>query len=235
MKILPDILLSGIGNGIVKRIVIGINWTMVEGEHGCGLAHTPRRDSPGCRPISGAGQLIEMDLRKLAEFDRSTNPIEVAVGMAAINASYNRFDLDAECGNGLDTFGTIGKSMTVVGRFPGLEERYSFLKIIEKEPCEGEYPESMAKELLNSSPYSIITASTLVNGTAEDMISYANAGKIAFIGPGTPLCPMLFELGVNVLSGMIVTNTRSASRIIAEGGAVQALKKVGRYATIRSG
>ena len=234
MKILRDILLSEVGNGIVKRIVIGINWTMVEGEHGCGLAHTPRRDSSGCRPISGAGQLIEMDLRELAEFYRSTNPMEVAIGMAAINSSYNRFDLDAECGNGLDMFGATSKSITVVGRFPGLEERYSNLKIIEKEPCEGEYPESMAKELLKSSPYAIITASTLINGTAEDMISYANAGKIAFVGPGTPLCPMLFELGVNALSGMIVTNSRSASRILAEGGAVQALKKVGRYATIRS-
>ena len=212
-----------------------LNWTMVEGEHGCGLAHTPRRDSPGCRPISRAGQLIEMDLSELAEFYRSTNPVEVAIGMAAINASYNRFDLDAECGNGLDIFGATGKSITVVGSFPGLGERYSNLKVIEKDPCEGEYPESMAKELLNTSLYSIITASTLVNGTAEDMISYANAGKIAFVGPGTPLCPMLFELGVNVLSGMIVNDSRSASRIIAEGGAVHALKKIGRYATIRSG
>ena len=235
MENVSNLLLNGVTYGTAKRIVIGINWTFVEGEHGCGLAQTPRRDTPGCRPVAEAGKLTRLGLGQLALFVGSTNPMEVAIGMAAINASYNRFDLDVEHGNGLDVFGQADQSVTVVGRFPGLEERYSFLKIIEKEPCKGEYPESMTKEILQSSRYSIITSSTFVNGTAENLISYAANSQIAFVGPGTPLCPALFKLGVNVLSGLIIDDPQAASRVVAEGGAVQGLKDVARYANIRSG
>ena len=235
MKNVLTILLDGVAHGTIKRIVVGINWTFVEAENGCGLAQTPRRDAPGCQPIADAGNLTRLSLRQLALLIESTNPMEVAIGMAAINASYNRLDLDVEYGNGLDVFGQVDQSVTVVGRFPRLEERYLFLKVIEKEPCEGEFPESMAKEILQSSRHSIITSSTFVNGTAENMISYAENGQIAIVGPGTPFCPGLFKLGVNVLSGLIIDDPQAASRVVAEGGAVQGLKDVARYANIRSG
>ena len=67
------------------------------------------------------------------------------------------------------------------------------------------------------------------------MISYAENGQIAIVGPGTPFCTGLFKLGVNVLSGLVISDPQEASRIVAEGGAVPGLKDVGRYAIIRSG
>ena len=236
MTTLQNILLNGVPHGIVKRVIVGINWTMVEGNHGCGLAQTPQRNSPGCQPITAAGQLDGMDLRHLANLIKNPNPINVAIGMAAINASYNRYDLNAKSNeNGLDAFGTVDQSVTVVGRFPGLERRYSLLKVIEKDPRRGEYPETKAKEILESSRYAIITASTFVNGTAENMLSYADKCVTAIIGPGTPLCPKLFELGVSVLSGLIIDKPSEAFQIIAEGGAVKELKNASHYATIRKG
>ena len=236
MTTLQNTLLNGVPHGIVKRIMVGINWTMVEGKHGCGLAQTPQRNSPGCQAITAAGQLASMDLRCLANLIKNPNPMEVAIGMAAINASYNRYDLDAKCDdNGLDAFGTVDQSVAVVGRFPGLERRYSLLKVIEKDPRKGEYPETKAKAILESSHYAIITASTFVNGTAEKMVSYADKCETAIIGPGTPLCPKLFELGVSVLSGLIIDKPSDAFQIIAEGGAVKELKNASHYATIRKG
>ena len=93
--------------------------------------------------------------------------------MAAINAWYNRYDLVTDDDNGLDVFSGITDTVTAVGRFPGLDRRYRFLNIIEKEPQKEEYPESRAEEILKLSRHTIITASTFVNGTALQMLSYA--------------------------------------------------------------
>ena len=233
MNTLNQILLQNVLHEPVKRLVIGINWTIVEGEQGCGLAHTPRRSAPGCQPIAEAGELSARDLKSTAALVNSKNPIAVSIGMAAINAWYNRYDLVTDDDNGLDVFRGTTDTVTAVGRFPGLDRRYPFLNIIEKEPQKEEYPESKAEEILKLSRHTIITASTFVNGTALQMLSYAKNSEIAFIGPGTPLCTRLFELGVNVLSGIIITNPDEAFRIVAEGGAVKELKKVGRFATLR--
>ena len=233
MNTLNQTLLLDVLDEPVKRLVIGINWTIVEGERGCGLAHTPRRSVPGCQPIAEAGELSAKDLKSTATLVNSKNPIAVAIGMAAVNASHNRYDLVTDNDNGLDVFSGTTDTVTAVGRFPGLDRRYPFLNIIEKEPQKEEYPESRAEEILKLSRHTIITASTFVNGTALQMLSYAKKSKIAFIGPGTPLCTRLFELGVNVLSGIIITNPDEAFRIVAEGGAVKELKKVGRFATLR--
>ena len=44
--------------------------------------------------------------------------IEAAIGLAAINAHYNRFDLDAPPGNGLEAFGTGDEPVVHRGRVP---------------------------------------------------------------------------------------------------------------------
>jgi len=233
LNTLTQILLSDVVDGPVKRAAIGINWTLVEGEQGCGLAQTPRRNTAGCQPIAEAGKITSKNLKSLAKLVASKNPAAVAIGMAAINASFNRYDLVTDSGNGLDVFNGVTDTVTSVGRFPGLERRYTFVKVIEKEPIKNEYPESKAEEILKSSCHTIITASTFVNGTAFKILSYAKNSEIAFIGPGTPLCTRLFRLGVNVLSGLIITNPTEAFRLVTEGGTVKELKKIGRFATLR--
>ena len=87
---LYDTLLASVPPVSIRRVVIGVNWTLVEGESGSGLAQTPRRDAPGCQPIAGAGELAKRDLRAIAELVRSANPMETTLGMAAINAFHNR-------------------------------------------------------------------------------------------------------------------------------------------------
>ena len=133
-KLIFDTLLSDLQDQEIKRIIIGINWTLIETAVGCGLAHTPRRDEPGCQPIAEAGKLSELGLAEAAKLILSGNPIEIAIGMAAVNASYNRYDLSASEKNGLDAFAEIDGQITVIGRFPGLAERIDNLQIIEKEP-----------------------------------------------------------------------------------------------------
>ncbi len=227
-----DTLLSNIDDQEIKRVIIGINWTLVETALGCGLAHTPRRDDPGCQTISTAGKLTDLKLNETAELILSENPMEVAIGMAAINASYNQYDLEASDKNGLDAFTDIDGPVTVIGRFPGLTERIRDLRVIEKEPREGEYGEQDAAKLLPESAGVIITSSALVNGSAGQLLELSKNTRVCMVGPSTPFAPGLFELGVDYLAGTIVTNVEGMAIAVAQGGAVKALKPYGIFKTL---
>ena len=231
-KLLFDTLLTGIADQKIERVIIGINWTFVETALGCGLAHTPRRDDPGCQIISTAGQLTDLSLREATELVLSENPMEVTIGMAAINASYNRYDLEASDKNGLDAFADIDGPVTVIGRFPGLTERIRNLLVIEREPREGEYGEKDAVKLLPESAGVIITSSALVNGSAGELLELAKNTRVCMVGPSTPFAPGLFDLGIDYLAGTIVTDVEGMAIAVAQGGAVKALKPFGAFKTL---
>ena len=119
-----------------------------------------------------------------------------------------------------------------MGRFPGLKERGFNPLVIELSPQEGEYSAEKSEEVIDQCDYVVITSSAIVNHTIDDLLRFAKDKKVALVGPGTPLTPALFDHGINVLSGMIVTDPDLAFRIVAEGGAAQALKKAGKYGTL---
>ena len=231
-KIIFDILLSGIQDQKIKRVIVGFNWTLVETRHGCGLASTPRRDKNLCLPISGAGDLTKLTTTRAAELVYSKNPIEVSIGMATINSFYNRYDFVAKNQNGLDTFLNTDGSITVIGRFPGLSKRFKNIKVIEKNPREGEYSENDAIELLPNSTAVIITSSTLLNGTAGRLIELSKNARVCLVGPSTPFAPKLLNLGIECLAGTIVTNPKKMIVAVYEGGSAKTLKPFGSFKTI---
>jgi uncharacterized protein (DUF4213/DUF364 family) len=231
-KLIFDTLLSDIQDHEILRVIIGINWTLVETENGCGLAHTPRRDEPGCKPISRAGKLANLRLKQVTEFVLSENPIEVAIGMAAINASYNRYDFKADNKNGLDAFANIDGPITVVGRFPGIADHIENVRVIEKEPREGEYGEKDAEKLLPESAGVIVTSSALVNGSAGKLLELVKDTRVGLVGPSTPFAPKLFEIGIEFLAGTIVTDVEGMAIAVGEGGGVKMLKPYGVFKTL---
>lgn len=231
---LYDELIAPIGDEPVNRVVLGVHWTLVESECGCGLAQTPRRNTVGAKPVADAGRLERFTLRDLAERAHSANPLDVCIAMAAINAFHNRYDRDGPADNGLGAFRDVDGPVTVIGRFPGLEKYLREFRIVELEPREGEYPESAFAELAASSAGIVITASTLVNKSAERLFEQAQGRRIAIVGPGTPLAPRLHELGVEVLAGSVVQDAATAARVIAQSGAAPQLKPLCRYVALRA-
>jgi len=229
---LYSILLSGVSNAPVLNITIGINWTLVETAKGCGLAQTPKRDALGCQPVRNAGTLAEGGLKRLAALVQSDNPLEISVGVAAINAHNNRYSIEGQDINGLDTFRDCDGMIAVIGRFPSLDRHLENYCVIEREPREGEYGEKDMEEILASCEAVVITAATLTNGSAGQIIELAGNARKAFVGPGTPLAPPLISEGIECLAGMVITDAARAHRIIGEGGAVAALKNCGRYVTL---
>ncbi len=231
---LYDELIAPIGAQPIRRVVLGVHWTLVESEHGCGLAQTPRRNAAGAKPVADAGRLETFTLRDLAERVHSANPLETCLAMAAINAFHNRYDCDGATDNGLGVFRDVDGPVTVIGRFPGLEKYLREFRIVELEPREGEYPETAFPELAVSSAGIVITASTLVNKSAERLFEQSRGRRIAIVGPGTPLAPRLHDLGVEVLAGSVVEDVAAAAAVVAQSGAAPQLKRLCRYVALRA-
>ena len=227
-----DTLLSGIQDQRIKRVIIGLNWTLVETKNGCGLASTPARENTLCLPISGAGNLTKLTTTSAADLVHSKNPIEISIGMATINSCYNRYDLVAKNKNGLDTLVEADGPITVVGRFPGLNKRFKNIRVIEKNPRQGEYSENDAARLLSNSAGVIITSSTLLNGTAANLIRLSENARICLVGPSTPLAPKLLDLGIECLGGTIVTDIKKMIVAVSQGGDVKTLKPFGLFKVI---
>ncbi len=234
-QVLPE-LTSQVADTDVRRVVVGVNWTLVEGTDGCGLAQSPAKGSAGCRALDDAGELSRQSLRQLAQKTASMNPYDVAIGVAAINAHFNRYDLQGSNENGLDTFVGQQGTITCIGRFPALGDRYANLNVIEMNPEVGEYPETATERVVAASDGLLMTSSVLVNHSfARIMNARGDHTEAVMVGPGTPITPVLGHYGVAVVSGLVVEDVDAAAQIIAEGGAVKKLKKVGRQVNLRFG
>ena len=220
-------------SGIAKRVIIGLNWTYVEGPVGAGLVHTPVRGTEGCHSLPDTGKYQGRGLADLAALMGSDNIFERVLGYAAANAHHNRYDLEGMTTNGLDMIKPCAERTVVVGRFPKVNEKLPGAAVIEREPGPGDYPPEAAVELIPAAKYLAITASTLSNGSLAGRLALAPASAFTvLVGPSAPLCPALFALGVNALSGLVPEDLDSTARRVAEGGSVRALKPVGRSVTL---
>lgn len=248
---LYDDLALGVGDDPALRVIIGLNWTLVEGPHGVGLAQTPERGTPASKAAAAGragwattagwagwattGGWTGKPLSHLAALARSWDPFEAAVGTAAINAHYNRFDLAAADINGLSALEADPARLVVVGAFPGLAQSLPGAKIIDRRPGPGQYPEEAAQWLIPAAEGVVITASALANRSLPGLLRHADGLPVALVGPGAPLTPRICSYGVTVSSGLIATDVDGMARAVAEGGGARDLKRFGRHASIFAG
>jgi len=231
--------------GEARRVVLGRNWTLVEGPDGVGLAHSPGRDAPGCRPVAGAGTFAGRSLAELARLVASWNPVETAVGWAAVNAHVNAPSRLSELGVAEDRDGFAAlaaapappdRPMVTVGRFTTDAAEGLAPQVIERSPRAGEWPEAAAAWLLPRAGRVLLTASALGNGSLPGLLRHCAGGLprpvTALVGPSTPMAPALHAYGIDILSGFLVTDADRAARIVAEGGGVRDLASCGRKVSL---
>ncbi|MEX2617811.1 MAG: DUF364 domain-containing protein [Alphaproteobacteria bacterium] len=211
--------------GRAQRVIVGLNWTLVEGPDGAGLSHTPARGTGGCFSLPDPGGYRGRDLASLAAMVDSDNVFETAIAIAAANAFHNRYDLTGSRKNGLDLIPNGGSDTVIVGRFPGIDQRIPEARVIEREPGPNDYPESAAEILLPECRHLIVTASTMLDGALPRLLSLAPQAYTILLGPGTPMAATLFEHGIDALSGLIVDDIDALSQAVIEGGAVRAMKR----------
>jgi len=233
MNILTDLLNSISTDSPVTEVRRGLHWTAVVSRR-CGLASTIVHG--GCSHGKGGGMegsFTEMTALELARLSVEEEPGKASLGIAAINSL---LDADPDKYSGVDGLKIIkelgaGKNISVIGHFPYLEElagKAKNLWIIEKQPEPGDHPEEKGNELIPLSDIVVITSTTLINKTLPGILKLCKKESVKMLlGPSTPLSPVLFEYGIDMLAGSVVTDKDVVLRSVSEGASFQQLKKNG--------
>jgi uncharacterized protein len=223
-------LLLGVADGPVARITRSAHWLLIEGPDACGLARIPRGADQAGRSLE---DLAAQGLRRLAGLVNSIDLFEAAVGLAALNAHYNRPGLEVGGGNGLDAFAEEEGRVVAIGSFPDIARRLPNALVVDAQPDAHEYPAAAADWLLPGCAAAVITASTIANRSLPRLLDLARGARIALAGPGTPLTPRLFSYGVEILAGFIVDDPDGMAQCIAGGATPRGFRQFGRQVTLR--
>ncbi len=202
----------------------------------CGLASTPH--DPGTHhnhsPVKEAGLLTDYDSQSLARLALSTSTLEAAIGMAAINSLLEvevQKCVELNAGDLLTQKGE-GKKVAIVGHFPfigHLRERAGELWVIEKNPQEGDFPEVESERLIPQADVIGITGTAFINHTIEHLLDLCNPDAYIIVLGGTaPLSPILFDYGINAISGTRVIDVETVLLIVSQGATFRQIKGVQR-------
>jgi uncharacterized protein len=230
------------GAGVLD-VRVGLYWTVVHTTLGAGLAATPRDEAHlrGDIPVAEAGSLTGLGPLELVGLLRSHSPPEAAIGLAAVNAL-----LGEPAGRVTeDNAETIlraragGRSVALVGHFP-LAERLrphcGRLWVFERGVGLGPGdlgPEEMEK-LLPQAEVVGVTATTLLNGTFEDVLTLIDPEAwCLMLGPSTPMSQCLFERGFDALCGTVVADPFRVLRAVSEGAVTRQVAGVRRITSWR--
>ena len=221
IRILDDLISSLSEDSVVREVHTCVFWTAVLSKH-CGLASTFHATHPAHRPVKNAGSLTGLSTLELAQYAGSDSVLEASIGMAAINSL---IDIDeARCvrENAFDVLARKGRNrnVAVVGHFPWiprLREIAGTLWVIEQRPQEGDLPAQAAEELLPQADVVGITGTSFINHTVERLIKLSKNGFIVILGPTTPLSPVLFDYGADILAGAKVVEHDKTIRSISQG------------------
>jgi uncharacterized protein (DUF4213/DUF364 family) len=246
MKIFNE-LISSLPGGQVVTVDIGLFWTAVCVESGgalhCGLAATlfnAEFEHARLPAVEEAGRLEQRPALELAQWVYSKSFIEVGIGLATINALLppieNAVDLAAE-----DYIARQGSHSTValIGHFPfvsRLKEQVKKLWVLELNPKDDDLPASAAPEIIPQADILAITATTLINHTFEGVLALRKPGaKVLLLGPSTPLSPILFKHGIDVLSGTVVIEPEKVIPLVRQGATFRQIRNQGvRLVTIET-
>jgi uncharacterized protein (DUF4213/DUF364 family) len=237
-----------LGTIAVERVVVGLFFTGVKLDNGVAgacatplatLAHTV------CCPHSALampfpGKLKGRPAGELTHEARSAQGIRRAVGIAAINALAEscwrrRPHPEMALIAGVDAFDAAeigdGDKVVVVGAFaPYLKElkrrRQPFV-VLEQDPATLKpdelpffRPAGEAAQIVPEADVVLITGSTLVNATLEDLLALARPeARVAIVGPTVGMLPdAFFARGVDVLGSIRIKEPDAFLDLLAEGG-----------------
>ncbi|MBV8169792.1 MAG: hypothetical protein JO021_23605 [Alphaproteobacteria bacterium] len=227
-------LIAGVDAVPVLQLAIGRAWVLVRTAANAGLAFSPRWPA-GVMPALSE-RLDGLMLRDVARLALRRHDLAAAIGIAAINAHYNRPTLAGAADDGLsddpsDAPSDAGPTV-VIGRFPGLDDKLPGALVIERNPGPRDLPESATERVLPTARRVLITASTLGNHSLPRLLALAPRARVSLIGPGTPLAACLFGHGIAVLAGFVLDRPEAAADAVARGDGAGQLKAFGRRLTL---
>ncbi len=230
MKILNDIISTVTEDSKIQEVHTCIHWTAVV-SRGCGLSSTFQDDRIPHVPVRDAGELAQKTALEVVEYARSDNLLEASIGMAALNSlieidedrcvELNAFEILAEKGK--------GKNVCVVGHFPFIPRMRKLanrLWVIEKRPQEGDLSAEEAENVLPLADVVAITGTSFINHTVDELLSLCRKSFVVMVGATSPLSPVLFDYGVDMIAGSKVVDSQKAIRCISEGATFKQIKGI---------
>jgi len=219
----------------VQDVRAGLGYTCVMLDDGvCGLAYTFRNELGCCCGILDvAGSLVGMDADEIIPWAKERNRLKAAIGLAAINALINDPGKNWDRGNVLnaftlcaaDTFGMVGAFHPILSKVKTMTKN---IYVFEQNVLEGSglYPAETMRLYLPPCDVVVITATSIINHTIDEILSYCkNAKEVCLVGPSTPLCPEIFgEYKITLLAGSVVKNGELILQIISQGGGTMSMK-----------
>lgn len=239
MQVLSNLIASLKGKDYpVQEVLTGAYWKGVVSRT-CGLASTFRDEGhPHSRGVKDIGCLTEKSTLELANYALSDYAMEASIGMAAINSL---IEIDEEKWVEKSVSQILmengeGRDVAIVGHFPFIPElrkKARNLWIFEMRPQEGYLPPEKAREILPCCDIVGLTGTAFITHTLDDLLSWASGEFILLIGPTTPLTPILFDYGIQVLSGTMVVDKDEAFRCISKGATFREIRGVRRVTMMK--
>lgn len=241
-QIYDDLIAAVPESSMIRDILAGQSWFVVRSE-GTGLSMVPRENTTAIR---GAGQFGGMKTRDLARWIKSWNFSEAALGLAAINSALNVPEkVEESCGELLDrtvnedVFAYLldelrGKRVAVIGHFLDMERVAAVcrLSILERKPQRGDVPDPACEYILGDQDVVIMTATTLINKTMPRLLELSRKARIVVAGPSTPLTPLMFNYGIDLLGGLLVENEPQLWKVVQQGGQREIFEQGGRMVKV---
>lgn len=233
---------------VIRDFVVGTEWCMVLAEDGtAGLAKV-RTEKWQRFPFQVDFQ-PGMPLKEAARGILSWNPYEAALGLAAVNAYFNREDFlsgkESAYPGGRRSRGvfgqfceshTKGKQTLMLEPYYDREELANapgIIHILRLDTTYRDYRFDAWEELLPQADSLVISGCSLADKTAGIVASAAaDAGKDIFLwGPDAPLAPALIQWGVREITGFLADDPEKCMWTVKRAGTRDEILRLGHFVT----
>ena len=211
------------GEEKIEKTITGERWAYAETASSAGIAMFTAGSTRA--PLRAALECMSLD--EAAQSVKSWNLEEASLGLAAVNAFYNtparieafgaEVSMDVFYTDGIDL---RGKTVALIGHMhgpKGLREQAKAVYILERAPQEGDYPDSACDWILPQCDLVIITGSALINKTLPHLLELSQNALTILTGPSVPLCPELFDFGLDRIAGMAVADRGAMRERVRKG------------------
>ncbi len=232
----------------LERIVIGLFFTGVKLSGGAGgLCFTPIKAVPeavccpsSARVMPASGKLRGTKVTQFLDEMFSGNPLKKTMGIAVLNAlsvmcweerppvAYSiKMGVDAMDEATIPDDGYVVVVGAIIPVLRALKQRNKPFGILELDTStlkadEMKYhiPPALAREKIPQADMLIITGTTLINDTLEELLGMRKPdAQVIVMGPTASMLPgAFFRRGVSLLGGVIVTEADRVLDVIAEAG-----------------
>lgn len=227
----------------ISDVRIGLGYTAVKigNGHG-GVAWTPNSSPTSCTHFQGAGSLVGCQAKELLTMlGDEVSDLARALGLATANALLASLPpsslLKEEVIASLhitqnDRVAMVGYFAPIIAQLRKAGCQLDILELNDKHS--DTLPPEKAGDALRACTVAIITGTSLINGTFDEVNAGLGEPRAAvLLGPSSPMCCNVFkDTRITHVAGARVRDTDAVLRIVSEGGGTMIMKRYLDFETV---